>query len=210
MKISNIAVHHSGGLGNDKFVSTAHLTLADINNAHKWRWPDFKSEMGYWVGYNVMIFPDGKWIQTRLLGEETAAQLGHNQDTFSICLIGNFTKFVDDVTEKQTNTLKEMLYALATGRAEQFGIKIKPGTEVALSWQRIYPHRFFGQTECYGNGIPDNWARGLVEPKIREEISAISMAIQKLWVMLQDLIKEQEFKKNSLGDISGFSCNEMV
>ena len=67
-----LTVHHFGGVKNDPLAPTQHLTLEQINSAHRSRWPDFVSSLGFYVGYNAIIFPDGKLIQTRLVGEETA------------------------------------------------------------------------------------------------------------------------------------------
>ena len=113
-----IAIHHAGGLGGDIYASTKHLTLEQINNAHRARWGDFKSSMDYWVGYNFLIFPkDGKIVQTRAIGEKTAAQKYHNEDTISVCVVGNFMKRpdgnpVDVPTEAQKQSLEHLLMAL--------------------------------------------------------------------------------------------------
>lgn len=43
------------------------------------------SAMGWYVGYNFFIDEDGTYTQTRLVGEETIAQRGHNCDIEARC-----------------------------------------------------------------------------------------------------------------------------
>src|SRR3990167_3149446 len=167
--IRNIVVHHTGGLGWDSLVSTQHLTAEQVDQAHKERW-NFKSRLGRYGGYNVYIDKEGKVTQFREIGEETAAQLGHNFDSFSICLAGNFSinsfdtnaGIVDKPTDKQIATLKFILISVFENKLNMAGLKVAPDTVLDFSPHRIYPHRFFQGTSCYGMSLADDWAKKMV------------------------------------------------
>ncbi len=186
--IRYIGVHHSGPLSsNDPNSSSAGLSLRDINLAHQQRWPDFKSALGYWVGYNILIFPDGTFAQTRLIGEETAAQVGHNFDTLAICMVGNYHQkadgtSVDKMTDQTIATLKKIMTAAFNGNLQSLGIQVKPGTKFDLALSRILPHRILqpDHTECYGSSLSDTWARELMVGVIQEEISIATKLLELL------------------------------
>ena len=224
--IKYFAVHHAGGLGTNRYASTQHLTLQHINNAHQRRWPRFKSEMGYWVGYNVLLFPDGTFIQTRLIGEETAAQKYHNEDTFSVCIMGNQTKDprnfnnpVDIPTTAALNELIEIEMALLDGDPERVGLKVKNGTILDVKFLNIVPHRFLQWSECYGTAFGDKWARELAkgwyarrQVKDPERAAAIKMQKQldQLSAMIADLMRriQRLLRRRALGAIPVVSCIE--
>lgn len=67
----------------------------------------YVSSLGYCVGYTLFCEKDGTLIQARLIGEDTTAQLEHNEDSISICLAGNFDK--EYPTKAQIKTLQEVL-----------------------------------------------------------------------------------------------------
>lgn len=58
--------------------------LQAVNNHHKGNW-NMKSELGWYVGYNFFCEASGGRTQTRLVGEETVAQIGNNCDVPSRC-----------------------------------------------------------------------------------------------------------------------------
>jgi hypothetical protein len=160
--IRNIGVHHVAG----------RLTLPEINSLHRGRWPDLPSELrpGIYVGYNVVIWRDGSYYQARYVGEETAAQVGHNKDTVSFCLSGDFTKGHDVPTEAQKATLKALIRAVVAFPGVDMPLKVKKGTVVSVLPENIYPHRVLqpNHTECYGSGLSDDWARKLAFPPEEE------------------------------------------
>lgn len=172
MIIKFLSIHHFGGLANSFYASTKNLTEAQINNAHRSRWPDFPSKLNNsFIGYNIIIWPSGEWKQYRLIGEETAAQRTFNFNTLSVALAGNFTylpttnQLVDKPTESQKETLKMILKAATSSDVfpalYKLGIKVANGTELKMSMFKIYPHRLFQPTKCYGD-LPDDWARNLL------------------------------------------------
>ena len=179
-----IVIHHFGGQYGNPYASTKHLTLKQIDDAHKARWSDFKSELGYYVGYNAIIFPDGKVVQTRKLGEETAATRGFNNTTFNICLAGNFTLKngvpVDKPTFEQTTALKHLVFGILQNRTT---LTIKEGATWNIPLANVVPHRTLSSTSCYGDSLSNDWARNIVKEGYIEMISTIRkliLAIQKL------------------------------
>lgn len=167
-KISSVAVHHFGGTGKDPFASTQNLSEAHIEMAHKNRWPNFPSQLnGSFIGYNVIIWPDGSYTQYRFIGEETAAQRGYNDDVISICPAGNFTRlaggYVDTPTDAQIKTLGNILEWIS----EYF-------TSV------VRPHRWYSSTECYGNLLSDKWASNILAGRIKIKITLLQRIIL-LW-----------------------------
>jgi len=138
-----ICLHHFGGLISNSKWSSQHQTVHDIDVVHRARWPSFRSELGFWCGYNFVITADGDITQTRKCGEETAAIYGRNQngEVISIAFAGNFTKGVDTPTQLQISALKLLLKDLPN--------------------RKIVGHRFFLATDCPGNSITDTWIEGL-------------------------------------------------
>lgn len=170
--INYIALHHSGGLGNNNYASTAHLTVEDVERGHKNRW-FFKSSLGRYGGYNCIYDPKTRqFTQYRAIGEETAAQKGFNFNTFSLCVIGNYIKHpvtgktVDTMTKQIESDVAAFLSDLIGGNKR--GLKLAPNTTLDLSVARINPHRFYQpDTQCNGS-LPDNWGRTIV---LRHEYS---------------------------------------
>ena len=163
-------VHHFGGVAADKLASTQHHTAAMIENAHGSRWPGFRSEhiknpktgKGWHIGYNGIIFP-GYFLQTRAIGEETAAIKGYNQngEVVHFALAGNFTKkmpggfLVDNPTQFQLDCMRELK-------------KLFPQVMI---WN-VIAHRVLQPSECYGSGLADDWARKVVQAKKVKVITA--------------------------------------
>jgi hypothetical protein len=164
MEMRYICIHHFGPKGSDPMSKTSSQTEREINEAHKIRWPDFPSQLnGSFIGYNFIIWPDGTIKQYRYIGEETAAQKGHNFDAISICLAGNFTKGVELPTLEQKIKLRGVLQAFINGFSP-LDYKGMPGTTVNVAKERILPHRILqpNHTECYGSALSDTWAQDLI------------------------------------------------
>jgi hypothetical protein len=162
MEIKNIGVHHMDGV----------YTLSQVNSSHRQRWPDFPSELrpDLYVGYNIAIWLDGTWTQCRFIGEETAAQKGHNFDTVSIALQGSFTRGKDSPTPAQIKTLIWMMRIFTSVRLNDLkpvldaGFFVARDTKINIDKSHIYPHRVLqlNHTECYGSGLSDRWAANLL------------------------------------------------
>ena len=166
-----VCVHHSGGIENNPLASTKLFTAETINKAHQAKW-NYKSSLGYFGGYNFFCDYWGNMTQFRAVGEETMAQKGYNFNgqVVSICLAGNFTKGVDIPSEAQKTALKELILQFPQ----------VPNTN-------IVPHRHFGQTDCYGLGLSDDWARNLPDvsytmgPDIEEQKKTLLKKIIELY-----------------------------
>jgi len=174
MKTTKIGVHHSGPTSpSNPYSSSKNLTESQINKAHQSR--DFnRSNLGYYIGYNVIIYPDGTWKQYRLLGEQTAASTGSNFNTFHICLLGNFTVGVDSPTKEQVASLKSIIAALIENYPSSIGIKTVAGQQYHFSAYNIFPHRALqpNHTSCYGSVLGDNWARDIAFQYLKQKNSA--------------------------------------
>lgn len=205
--IKNICIHHYGASADTPLAKTSYLTLEDINQLHKARWPDFPSELNpyLYVGYNMIIFPDGSVSQTRYIGEETAAQKGHNLDTVSICLAGNFTKGAELPTWEQKGKLKSIIFALIQNQPDRVGLKVKSGTVIGCNPVDIYPHRILqpNHTECYGNALEDGWGRSLVDDSTSNLERVKSIIMQLLQSMLKSNKLGSRFVSCQDSDVRG-------
>ena len=96
-----LIVHHSAS-NRDK------TTLQDVDAWHQVRWPNFKSSLGYFIGYQYLITSDGKITQTRRDNEEGAHTFGdYNQKSIGVCLTGNF--MLEEPSPAQLNSLQPLL-----------------------------------------------------------------------------------------------------
>jgi len=129
--------------------------------------------LGYFVGYTGIIFPDGKWVQTRKIGEETAAVKGHNSDSVSICLAGNFTlkdnRPIELPTNEQIKTLQNIVLMLLGNKTGE--MSVMPDTQTDFSPYRLYPHRHSSDTECYGSALTDNWIKDTMVLRLNEVLA---------------------------------------
>lgn len=95
-----ISFHHSD-VGN-----TGEKQLQTVNEYHRQKW-NMLSSLGWYGGYNYFCDVDGSVTQFRKEGEETVAQAGHNLDTISMCLAGDFN--VGYPTLPQRRALKKFI-----------------------------------------------------------------------------------------------------
>src|SRR3990167_5426927 len=187
MKIYNeISIHHLGGIRDNPYLSTLDFTAEQLNLAHKAEW-EFKSlYTGKYGGYNFFCDKNGKITQFRAIGEETAAVKRRNKDVLSFAFAGNFNKFngqsVDQPTLLQLVAYKNFIIKLF--EKEYSGWIILPNTEVQLTISGINPHRFYTQTECYGNSLDNEFCRKDLRIYLNEKITLI----QKLISLYQKLI----------------------
>lgn len=214
MEIKNIGVHHFAG----------NLTLDQLNAEHKARWEDMPSELrpDLYVGYNFVIWKDGSYTQCRYIGEETCAQKGHNFDTVSICLAGNFTRGIELPTEQQKNTLAFLAKAILDKNTHSYGLEVKQGTVINIKPENIFPHRILqpNHTECYGSALSDSWAREVIfkgsqtsinTPQYApqgEQISKKMEIIRKLIALYQEQLAQ--LKRQGLGRIFGKKYNTLA
>lgn len=187
--MKDIYIHHSGSIGSDKYSSSAHLTPAQINQAHKERW-NFKSSLGYFGGYNVIYDPKTReFTQHRAIGEETAAQRGYNNE-FSLCIIGNYSRTpigapkssVDELKPQTRTDVSEFLFDLINGNIRQ--LRVHSGTTPNFSIQRVFPHRKVGSTECYGSFLDDTVFKADLINLYTEKIGLLKKLLELYLVVL--------------------------
>jgi len=180
--INKIAIHHSGGLGKNNSASTQHLRAGHVNNAHRSRW-NYISQLGKYGGYNFFIDEIGSITQFRAIGEETMAQIGHNFDTVSICLAGNFNKGIDKPTKNQIQSFKNIMISLMEGKHNW---KVAPDTKISIGWGSVYPHRVLQKngTQCCGTSIPDNWGRMFVIDYLSTKLGIMKSILQAYVALL--------------------------
>lgn len=129
-----IIVHHSAA-------ASPQPQFEAINEWHKQR--DFPPSLsGFFVGYHRVIETDGTIQIARGDLERDCDALGHNFDSLSVCLVGNFDH--SDPTPAQVESLGETLFGWCS--------KYKLGAT------DIFPHRKFAAKSCYGANLPDQWA----------------------------------------------------
>lgn len=145
MKVPNfIMIHHSAV----SYTKNADQFIAN-NNYHKAQW-NFKSSLGYYLGYNYEISSKGKVRQARKDGEETAAcyqKSMNNGRCIHICLDGNFD--IEKPTPNEIYALRDLMKSL--------NVKYK------FNPLNIVFHRDFAQKTCPGTNMDINFIRSLIK-----------------------------------------------
>ena len=141
-----LIIHHGGGTDASPLADTSNQKFEVIDQYHKEKF-NMKSSLGYYCGYHYFIDKTGKLTQARADTDEGAHTVGYNKKSLGICLAGNFDATMP--SKAQIDTLRALLLRLM----KLHGIKA----------ENVVPHRTFAKKTCYGNNLPDNWARSLVE-----------------------------------------------
>jgi len=180
-----LIIHHAGGLATDPEWDSSGLTIKQIDDYHKQKWPYFVSQFGFWAGYHYIITKDGRVTQTRPNDEEGAHTVGLNTSSIGICLTGNFSRKGKNGTPNEEQKIS--FANLASELMKKYDIPLS----------RIVPHRVFGKTSCYGKNLMENWARNQVALRIsteeikikllREKISLIEKLIQIYTILLRQM-----------------------
>ena len=126
---TSIIIHHTATNRN-------RTTFESINNGHKRRW-NWKSSLGYYIGYQYFIIADGTAIQGRADNEAGAHTKGWNDKSIGICLTGNF--MFERMTDVQLFFLEDLLNRLKK--------------KWNISNKNIFGHREKGITLCPGNKL---------------------------------------------------------
>lgn len=182
MNIKNIIVHHTGGTDANPMQDSSNYSIAQCNADHKVRFNNFKSKLGWYVGYHYFIDKYGKVTQTRKDDEEGTHCVGYNNHpgdnpekaSIGICLAGNFDATLP--TEAQKTALKKLL----TDKMAQYSI----------SPLKIVPHRTYAKKTCFGTRLASNWAASLLDPVI------ITPPTESQWTKVKDMIIAKDFKHN--------------
>lgn len=173
-----IVIHHSA-------VHSSKPQLDAINNYHRKKW-NMISRLGWYVGYNFVIDVDGAVTNTREIGEETMAQVGHNFDAISIGVVGDFNGHMP--SEAQKRSLSDLIARL---KKSHKGIKLKLHREMQA--HRTCPGKLFTreylETAVLGNGAKPDEEDEKKQAAIRAELAAQISLLQKLVKQLQELLK---------------------
>jgi len=144
-------VHHSAishGRNSDQFTN---------NNAyHRSLW-NFKSSLGYYLGYNYEISKNAHVRQARKDGERTAAcYQGSMNDgrCIHICLDGNFD--IEKPAPAQIYALRDLIKRLVK--------------EHEINKDNIVFHNQFAPKSCPGQNMDLNFVRSLVSPNVIKKI----------------------------------------
>lgn len=130
-----IVVHHSAADVPDP-------QFEAINEWHRQR--DFaKSDLGFYVGYHIVIEKDGEVKRARNDLERDCDALGHNFDSLSVCVVGNLDK--SEPTEAQILALGVLLANWCN--------------KYTIHPTQIFPHRHFASKSCYGSLLENSWAQ---------------------------------------------------
>ena len=120
--------------------------FAANNEYHRKQW-NFKSSLGFYLGYNAEIAKDGTLRTARADGEETAAIVGHNTDGLHIAL---------DLNGDMELPTPEQIYSLGKWLAEKC-------VKYNIPTSEIHYHREYANKTCPGKLIPDKWATKLAD-----------------------------------------------
>ena len=150
MKPEYLMLHHS---------ATSHSKNSDqfkaINKYHKNLW-DFKSKLGFYVGYNWVISSKGRVRQSRLDGNQTAACYQKDMNDgrcIHICLDGNFD--IEKPKPEQIYALRDLIIDLVAK------YKIKK--------QNILAHNQYANKTCPGINLDMEFVRRLAPGLIKED-----------------------------------------
>jgi len=104
-----LIVHHSSGTDANPKADTSNQTVEIINEWHRQLW-NYKSSLGWYVGYQYVIDKTGKVTQCRADSDVGAHTKGLNSQSIGVLVIGNFD--VTMPTVAQTRALKTLLERL--------------------------------------------------------------------------------------------------
>lgn len=176
MKIEKIMLHHSAvsyKRNNDQFNAN--------NEYHRAAW-NFKSSLGYYLGYNYEISVSGIIRQARKDGEKTASCYQNNMNNgkcIHICMDGHFD--IEKPKPNQIFALRDLLNNLC----EKYN----------LQKQDIVLHRDYANKSCPGMNIDLNFIRSLVKNKHKEESKIIKeIKEDEEKKIIQDKNKNEEIK----------------
>ena len=159
--MKHLAIHHTA-------VSrkTQSSQLIPVDRYHKNKW-NYKSSLGWFVGYNYFIDVNGSLTACRKIGEETMAQLGHNLDAISVCLAGNFN--LELPTDAQNDRLRDFIDNMTTRYPD-----VKITYHRALQEGRVCPGKLFTDDYLY-NVVLKTPIVSITDIAVEEETKALAI-----------------------------------
>lgn len=193
-----LIIHETESFAND----TAHQ-FDPVNTYHKQLW-NFKSSLGYYIGYHILIERDGTMKQARADGDIGAHTLAHNSDSLGICLSGNFGQQMP--SDIQIATLK----ALLIQKMKQYSIpasnivphryfattslqsgKFVPNTTKYKTWDNCLPYK-----DCPGANLADNFGQLLVAPPAQvvsvEDVQKTISILDRIITLLKNYLTQRQ------------------
>ena len=193
MELTNLkykAYHHT------TVYRTTTPQLYAVNRYHRDEKEFNRSKMGFWVGYNIFIDVDGTFTQTRLIGEETAANIGHNCDkyetcdTISICMALNGSKQVLNAAQEQT------VRDLEGGKIQLKTINNTLVNIPELKLVRKFHREIQANRTCPGALITHEYMEGIISPNVvgddiinGEQIRKLQYKLDRANKLVQDLLR---------------------
>ena len=181
-KVNYILIHHSG-ISNQVNPNQ----LKAINRYHKSLW-NFKSSLGWYIGYHYFINKKGKITQTRAdtdVGAHCYDQ-NMNYNSLGICLQGNFD--IEKPEPKQIYALRDLLRKLVR--------------HWSLNKNKIMFHNQYSNTACPGKNMDINFVRSLASKNVIPDIEnkkndkeEILKMLKRLAILLNQVI--QKYGKNT-------------
>ena len=166
-KVEAIIIHHSA----------TNASFQAINEYHRRKW-NFRSSLGFYIGYQYFISLNGELTQGRADTEESAHTLGGwNKKSIGICLQGNLDLLYP--TSAQLFALEDLIGKLQV-KHDIFNSK-------------IYLHRELWLTKCPGKNMID-WVKSYRESDItylQIMINQVKSAVNELKGLIL-LIKKQK------------------
>lgn len=161
-----IIIHHSAS-------SRDYTTLSIIDSWHEARWSNFKSSLGYYVGYQYVIDGRGGVYNTRKENEIAAHTIGWNDKSVGICLTGNFE------TETPSSLQLEALDSLIKRIMQDWQIPLR----------EIYWHGEKSRTLCCGKNLIEwvkNYRKEKKDMSFFEDILAeLTRKVAELRILIQ-------------------------
>lgn len=186
-KPQELIIHHTGGTDAQPLADSSNFTVKQCDELHKKRF-NFKSSLGWYVGYHYYIDKFGIVTQCRADTDEGAHTVGKNITSIGICLAGNFDATLP--TTAQVDALKKLV------------------NELAKKWKitKVSPHRTYANKTCYGARLSDEFGQKLLvnnnindmlegkKTYIGIAILAVTSLVQ--WAGLTDVITGEDISKN--------------
>ena len=162
--INKIVVHHEAGSNG----------FYGVNEYHRKLW-NFRSSLGFYIGYQYYIDKTGKTWQGRADNETGAHTIGQNDNSIGICLEGNFNNVRP--TPPQMIALKNLIN--------------KKMTEYSIPPANIAGHRMFANKDCPGRLVSESELKALFTPNL-SYIQTMIIRIQQMLAELRTKLKGKD------------------